>query len=179
MFDVRVYPYVFVYTCHVFLLLLLLCVLLYCCCCSCSAAACRCCSSSCAGWQNLLLWSTASDFSAFFLFIQTRCIFYVTLGSTRLQPRFTSHISYILGNYGHAHARMYLYIPAMYICCCCSVCCYTAVAAAAVLLLAAAVRPRVPDDKICCCGTLHLIPVFSFLFIQTRCIFNVTLGSTL
>ena len=80
----------------------------------------------------------------------------------------------------YEYTRMYLYIPAMYFCCCCcSVCCYTAVAAAAVLLLAAAVRPRVPDDKICCCGTLHLIPVFSFLFIQTRCIFNVTLGSTL
>ena len=46
--------------------------------------------------------------------------------------------------------------------CCCSVCCCPAVAAAAVLLRAAAVRRRVPDDAICSCGLLHLIPVFSF-----------------
>ena len=30
------------------------------------------------------------------------------------------------------------------------------------LLHAAAVRHRVPDGKICCCGSLHMIPVFSF-----------------
>ena len=30
------------------------------------------------------------------------------------------------------------------------------------LLLLAAVRHRVPDGKICCCGSLHLIPVLSF-----------------
>ena len=30
------------------------------------------------------------------------------------------------------------------------------------LLFAAAVGHRVPDGKICCCGSLHLIPVFSF-----------------
>ena len=44
----------------------------------------------------------------------------------------------------------------------CSVSCYPAVAAAAVLLLATTVRHRVPDDAICCCGLLHLIPVFYF-----------------
>ena len=37
--------------------------------------------------------------------------------------------------------------------------------------VAAAVRRRVPDDAICCCGLLQLIPVF-FLFIQTRFVFN-------
>ena len=54
---------------------------------------------------------------------------------------------------------MYSSIPAMYFCrsyCCYVVGCCTAVAAAA-----AAVH-RVPDYKICCCGSLHLIPVFSF-----------------
>ena len=66
------------YSCQVFLLLL--CVLLYCCCC-CAATAC-CCSSSCPGWQNLFLWFLASDSSVFFLFIQTRFIMYVPLGST-------------------------------------------------------------------------------------------------
>ena len=53
---------------------------------------------------------------------------------------------------------MYLYIPAMYFCCCllllllcsvllywCCCCCH-----------------RAPDGQICCCGSLHLIPVFSF-----------------
>ena len=30
------------------------------------------------------------------------------------------------------------------------------------LLHAAAVRHRVPDGKNCCCGSLRLIPVFSF-----------------
>ena len=46
----------------------------------------------------------------------------------------------------------------MYFCRCCSVaCCYSAVAAAS-----AAVGHRVPDCKICCCGSLHLIPVFPF-----------------
>ena len=38
---------------------------------------------------------------------------------------------------------------------CCSVC-YATLAAAGT------VRHRVPDGKICCCGSLHLIPVFSF-----------------
>ena len=57
-------------------------------------------------------------------------------------------------------------------------CCYPAVAAAAGLLLAAAVRHRVPGDTICYCVLLHLIPVIDFfLFIQTRFIFNVPLGS--
>ena len=65
------YEYVFVYTC-----LLLCSVLLYCCCCSC------CWSSSCAGWQNLFPWFTASDSSALLLFIQTRCFLDVPLCST-------------------------------------------------------------------------------------------------
>ena len=68
------------YSCQVFLLLL--CVLLYCCCC-CAATAC-CCSSSCPGWQNLFLWFLASDSSVFFLFIQTRFVLNVPLGSTSL-----------------------------------------------------------------------------------------------
>ena len=45
-----------------------------------------------------------------------------------------------------------IYLPAAVYC----VAIYTAVAAAA------AVRHRVPDGNICCCGSLHLIPVFSF-----------------
>ena len=53
-------------------------------------------------------------------------------------------------------------------------CCYPAGAAATVLLLAAAVRHRVPDGALCCCGLLHLIPVF----IETRFSFNAPLGST-
>ena len=60
---------------------------------------------------------------------------------------------------------MYSCIPTCCCACCCVVCCYTAVAAAAaccLLLLAAAVRHRVPDGKICCCGSLRLTPVFSF-----------------
>ena len=56
-----------------------------------------------------------------------------------------------------------LYIPVIHFCClCCAMCCYPAVAAAPVLLLAAAVRHRVPSNTICCCGLLHLIPVFYF-----------------
>ena len=58
----------------------------------------------------------------------------------------------------------YLYISAMYFRC------YSVVAAAAV-------RHRVPDGKNCCCGSLHLIRVL-FLFIQTRFICNIPLGST-
>ena len=46
--------------------------------------------------------------------------------------------------------------PAVYFCCCCSVCCYTAL----LLLHAAAVRHRVPDGKICCCSSLHLVQMF-------------------
>ena len=74
---------------------------------------------------------------------------------------------------------MYLYtsIPVIYFCCCCSFFCYPTVAAAAVLLLAAAVRHPVPDDALCSCGSLHPIPVFSFVFVQTRFTFNVPLGS--
>ena len=51
-------------------------------------------------------------------------------------------------------------------------CCYTAVAAAV------AVSHRVPDRKICSRDSLHLIPVFLFLFIQILFIFYVPLGST-
>ena len=48
-------------------------------------------------------WFIESSPSVFFLFIQTRCIFYVPLGSTvsHLRPRF----AYILGNYGHARSQ--------------------------------------------------------------------------
>ena len=63
------------------------------------------------------------------------------------------------------YTSMYSCIPTCCCACCCVVCCYTAVAAAAaccLLLLAAAVRHRVPDGKICCCGSLRLTPVFSF-----------------
>ena len=68
---------------------------------------------------------------------------------------------------------MYLHIPVMYLCCC-SVCCYTAV-------VAVAVRHRVPDGEICCCGSLHLIPVFSFSssFKHDLLLMYVPLGSTL
>ena len=45
-------------------------------------------------------------------------------------------------------------------------------------LLAAAVPHRVPDGKSCCCGSLNLIPIFSYLFIQTRFVFSVPLGGT-
>ena len=71
-----------------------------CCCCvvccntavAAAAAACCCCSSSCAGKQNLLLWFIASDCSVFFLFIQTRFIFNVPVGST---VAFTESIFYL------------------------------------------------------------------------------------
>ena len=58
-------------------------------------------------------------------------------------------------------------------------CVYPAVAAAAVLLLAAVVGHRVPGDTIRSCGlfTASDSSVF-FLFIQTRFIFHVPLGST-
>ena len=57
-------------------------------------------------------------------------------------------------------------------CCCCSVCCYTAV-------VGAAVRHRLPDGKNCCCGSLHLIPVFSFSsFKHNERLMYVPLGST-
>ena len=58
---------------------------------------------------------------------------------------------------------MYLYIPAMYFCCCSVLCSYTTAVAAAV-----AVRHRVPDGKICCCGSLHLIPVVLSLHSNTN-----------
>ena len=51
-------------------------------------------------------------------------------------------------------------------------CCYTTVAAAA-----AAVRHRVPDDKFCSRGLLHLIPVISFSSFKHD-FFNEPLGST-
>ena len=94
------YEYVFVYACHVLLLLLLLLllcsVLLYCCnsCCSCC-----CCWSSCAGWQNFLLWLVASDSSVFLLFIQTRFLFnvpwrYCRIYSVEFLTYNTRYISY-------------------------------------------------------------------------------------
>ena len=48
-------------------------------------------------------WFVESDPSVFFLFIQTRVIFYVSFGSTvsHLRPRF----AYILGNYRHARSQ--------------------------------------------------------------------------
>ena len=49
----------------------------------------------------------------------------------------------------------------MYLRCCCSVCYCTAD-------VAAAVRHRWPDGKICCCGSIHLIPVFSHPFQRQR-----------
>ena len=55
-----------------------------CCCCRCGTGACRCCSS-CAGWQNLLLWSIASYSSAFFSLHSNKVYFlctFVPLGST-------------------------------------------------------------------------------------------------
>ena len=63
------YQYGFVYTC-----LLLCSVLLYWCFVAAAAAACCYCSSSCARWQNLFPWFTASDSCFFFIFIQTRFI---------------------------------------------------------------------------------------------------------
>ena len=52
------------------------------------------------------------------------------------------------------------------------------VPAAAVLLLPAAVRHRVlPDDKFCC-WFVESDPSVFFLFIQTRFLFDVPLGST-
>ena len=63
-------------------------------------------------------------------------------------------------------------------CCCCSLCCYTAVVAAAtVLVLPAAVRHRVPEGQVCCCF-IESDPSVLFLFIQTRFIFYIPLGST-
>ena len=53
-------------------------------------------------------------------------------------------------------SSIYLCTSAMYFCCC-SVRRYTAVVAAA-----AAVRHRVTDGKFCCCGSFHMIPMFSF-----------------
>ena len=36
----------------------------------------------------------------------------------------------------------------------------------------------VSDGKICCCGSLHSIPVYFFLFIQKLFVLNVPIGST-
>ena len=60
----------------------------------------------------------------------------------------------------------------------CVVTCTAVVPAAAVLLLPAAVRHRVlPDDKFCC-WFVESDPSVFFLFIQTRFLFDVPLGST-
>ena len=96
-----------IYAQRVLLPLLLLCVLLYCCCCcSCSG-----CSSSCPDGEKCC--SIESDSCVFFLFIQTRYIFYVPLGST---VAFTASIclhcstfSIITGMHG-AKAEPSLYI---------------------------------------------------------------------
>jgi len=48
---------------------------------------------------------------------------------------------------------------------------------AMLLLLAAGVRHRVPDGQICC-WLIESDPSVFFLFIQTRLLFNVPLGST-
>ena len=58
-----------------------------------------------------------------------------------------------------------------------ALCCHPGVAAAAKLLLAAAVRHHVPDAKNCC-WSIESDPSVFFLFIQTRFIFHVPLGST-
>ena len=72
--------------------------------------------------------------------------------------RYTSYCLYAAAR----RTSMYLYTPAMCFCCCSSVVCWFSVAGAA-----AAVRHRVPDGKICCCGSLHLIPVFFSLHSNT------------
>ena len=68
-------------------------------------------------------------------------------------------------------SSVYVYKPAKYFCCCCCCCCcccsvvllYCCCCSCCCLqLLAAAVRHRVPDGKLCCCGSLHLIRMFSF-----------------
>ena len=60
-----------------------------------AAAPCCWCSLSCVGWQNLLLWFTASDSSVFFVFIQTRLTFYVSLGGTVAFTASTSYLKYM------------------------------------------------------------------------------------
>ena len=76
-------------------LLLLLCVLQYCCCCcsSTAPASCSCRSSSCAGWQKMLLVNLIPVLSPFKgdLFVM-----YPLIVLSHLQPRF----AYILGIYG-------------------------------------------------------------------------------
>ena len=74
------------------------------------------------------------------------------------------------------HLGLYVCIFMHTECCCRCMCCYAAVVAAAAVLLAA-VRRRVPDGKICCWFIESDSSVF-FLFIQTRYILNVLLGST-
>ena len=66
---------------------------------SCCVVGCCRCSSSCAGWQYLLLWFTASDSSVFFLFIQTRYIFNVALGSTVAFTALIRRLKYIQSTY--------------------------------------------------------------------------------
>ena len=59
---------------------------------------------------------------------------------------------------------MYLYVPDMYFVA--ALCCSLAAGpAAVVLLLAGSVRRRVPGYTISCCVLLHLIPMFSHIFI--------------
>ena len=60
---------------------------------------------------------------------------------------------------------------------CVLICCCVFAAAAVLLFLAAGVRYRVPDGQICC-WFIESDPSVFFLFIQTRFIFYVPLGST-
>ena len=67
---------------------------------------------------------------------------------------------------------MYLCIPPMYVCCCC--CRSVSILLCCCAAACAAVRHRAPDNKICCCDPVHLIPVI-FLLIQKRFMFYVPL----
>ena len=74
---------------------------------------------------------------------------------------------------------VYSYLPAMYFWCFCSVRVFAILLLLMQLLLhAAAVRHRVPDGKVCWCGSLHLIPVSSSSFKHNLLLMYVPLGST-
>ena len=65
-----------------------------------------------------------------------------------------------------SHVCVLLLLPlcvSILLCCCAAAC--------------AAVRHRAPDNKICCCDPVHLIPVI-FLLIQKRFMFYVPLDCT-
>ena len=98
----------------------------------------------------------------------------------------TEYLDLIDYNYNYYTVRCgttyeYVFVYTCLLLCSALLCCCLLLLAAAcccLLLLAATVRHRVPDGKICSRGSLHLIPCVFFLFIQTRLIFNVALGST-